>query len=272
MVERAADVLAEHGLAARMDDEDLEAGVAILTTASLDQGFELADEKLAVISEADVLRAQRPGTTRASRASSPVAAATSSTRCSSKTGDFVVHQTHGIGKFLELVQREVSSRRPQPRSRRMREYLVIEYAPNKRGYPGDKLYVPTDQLDLLTRYVGGEAPALSKMGGSDWAAAKGRARRAVRDIAVELVKLYSARMASKGHAFGADTPWQRELEEAFAFAETPRPARHDRRGEGRHGAADPDGPPAQRATSATGRPRSPCAPPSRRSRTASRSR
>ena len=66
-----------------------------------------------------------------------------------------------------------------------------------------------------------DAPTLSKMGGSDWAAAKGKARKAVRDIAVELVKLYSARMASRGHAFGPDTPWQRELEEAFAFAETP---------------------------------------------------
>ena len=81
--------------------------------------------------------------------------------------------------------------------------------------------MPTDQLDLLTRYVGGEAPALSKMGGSDWAAAKGKARRAVRDIAVELVKLYSARMASRGHAFPPDTPWQHELEEAFPFVETP---------------------------------------------------
>ena len=81
--------------------------------------------------------------------------------------------------------------------------------------------MPTDQLDLLTRYVGGEAPQLSKMGGSDWSAAKGRARKAVRDIAVELVKLYSARMASRGHAFGPDSPWQHELEEAFPFAETP---------------------------------------------------
>ena len=108
--------------------------------------------------------------------------------------------------------------------------------------PGDKLYVPTDQLDLLTRYVGGEAPALSKMGGSDWAAAKGKARKAVRDIAVELVKLYSARMASAGHAFPPDTPWQRELEEAFPFVETPDQLHHHRRGEGRHGAADPDGP------------------------------
>ncbi|MET0297395.1 MAG: transcription-repair coupling factor, partial [Microbacterium sp.] len=85
----------------------------------------------------------------------------------------------------------------------------------------DKLFVPTDQLDLLSRYVGGEAPQLSKMGGSDWAQAKGKARKAVRDIAVELVKLYSARMAAKGYAFGPDTPWQRELEEAFPFAETP---------------------------------------------------
>ena len=131
-----------------------------------------------------------------------------------------MHQTHGIGRFVELVQREVSSGGRNP-IKTLREYLVLEYAPNKRGYPGDKLFVPTDQLDLLTRYVGGEAPALSKMGGSDWAAAKGKARKAVRDIAVELVKLYSARMASKGHAFGPDTPWQRELEEAFPFAETP---------------------------------------------------
>ena len=137
-----------------------------------------------------------------------------------KAGDFVVHQTHGIGKFLELVQREVSSGGRNP-VKTLREFLVIEYAPNKRGYPGDKLFVPTDQLDLLTRYVGGDAPTLSKMGGSDWSAAKGKARKAVRDIAVELVKLYSARMASKGHSFGPDTPWQRELEEAFAFAETP---------------------------------------------------
>ena len=136
-----------------------------------------------------------------------------------KPGDPVVHSTHGIGKFIELVQREVSSGGRNP-VKTQREYLVLEYAPSKRGFPGDKLFVPTDQLDLLSRYVGGEAPALSKMGGSDWAQAKGKARKAVRDIAVELVKLYSARMAAKGYAFGPDTPWQRELEEAFPFAET----------------------------------------------------
>jgi transcription-repair coupling factor (superfamily II helicase) len=129
----------------------------------------------------------------------------------------VVHETHGIGRFVELVQRASGVGRQQ----HQREYLLIEYAPSKRGYPGDTLFVPTDQLDLLTRYVGGEAPVLSKMGGGDWARAKGNARKAIRKIAIDLVKLYSARMKSRGHVFGPDTPWQHELEEAFAFVETP---------------------------------------------------
>jgi len=134
-----------------------------------------------------------------------------------KSGDFVVHEIHGIGRFKELVQRTsgIGSRQHQ------REYLLIEYASPKRGYPEDTLFVPTDQLDMLTRYVGGEAPLISKLGGSDWARAKGNARKAVRKIAIDLVKLYSARMNSKGYAFASDTPWQHELEEAFQFQETP---------------------------------------------------
>jgi transcription-repair coupling factor (superfamily II helicase) len=134
-----------------------------------------------------------------------------------KSGDFVVHEIHGIGRFKELVQRTsgIGARQHQ------REYLLIEYASPKRGYPEDTLFVPTDQLDMLTRYVGGEAPVISKLGGSDWARAKGNARKAVRKIAIDLVKLYSARMNSKGYAFASDTPWQHELEEAFPFQETP---------------------------------------------------
>ena len=103
----------------------------------------------------------------------------------------------------------------------VREYLVLEYAPSKRGAPGDRLFVPTDQLDQVTRYVGGDTPALSKMGGADWASTKSKARKAVKEIAGELIRLYSARMASRGYAFGPDTPWQRELEEAFPYVETP---------------------------------------------------
>jgi len=222
MVERAADVLAEFELSARVVDafpDTVEGGVAYLVKASVEQGFELPDVKLALLSETDFYgrsagydsRQVKKLAVRRKNVVDPLQL---------KAGDFVVHQTHGIGKFVELVQREVSSG-GRNAVKRPREFLVIEYAPNKRGFPGDRLFVPTDQLDLLSRYVGGEAPALSKMGGSDWAAAKGKARKAVRDIAVELVKLYSARMASKGYAFPPDTPWQRELEEAFPFAETP---------------------------------------------------
>jgi len=222
LVERAASVLAEHNLAGRIVDAfpaDAEPGVAYLLKASVEAGFELAETKLALFSESEFYGRSAGYDSRqvkklASRRRNVV------DPLQLKVGDFVVHQTHGIGKFVELVQREVSTGGRNP-VKNSREYLLLEYAPSKRGYPGDKLYVPTDQLDLLTRYVGGEAPALSKMGGSDWSAAKGKARRAVRDIAVELVKLYSARMASKGHAFGPDTPWQRELEEAFPFVETP---------------------------------------------------
>ncbi|NUT11535.1 MAG: transcription-repair coupling factor, partial [Nonomuraea sp.] len=123
-----------------------------------------------------------------------------------KVGDHVVHEQHGVGRYVEMVQRTVQGA--------TREYLVIEYA------KGDRLYVPTDQLDEVTRYVGGEAPTLNRMGGADWAKAKSRAKKAVKEIAGELIRLYSARMASPGHAFGADTPWQREMEDAFPYAET----------------------------------------------------
>jgi transcription-repair coupling factor (superfamily II helicase) len=102
-----------------------------------------------------------------------------------------------------------------------REYLVLEYGASKRGGPADRLYVPADALDQVTRYVGGEQPSLDRLGGGDWAKRKGRARKAVREIAAELIKLYAARQATQGYAFGPDSPWQRELEDAFPFAETP---------------------------------------------------
>ncbi|KQQ26726.1 transcription-repair coupling factor [Frondihabitans sp. Leaf304] len=222
LVDRARDVLAERGVAARIVEalgDDLEPGVVHLVTGGVEAGFQVPEAKLAVLGEADFFgraagydgRQVKKLASRRKNVVDPLQL---------KTGDIVVHSTHGIGRFLELTSREVSSG-GRNAVKHSREYLVLEYAPSKRGQTGDRLYVPTDQLDLLSRYVGGEAPKLSKMGGSDWSQAKGKARKAVRDIAVELVKLYSARMASRGHAFGPDTPWQRELEEAFPFAETP---------------------------------------------------
>lgn len=221
LVERARDVLSDRGLAARIVDrlvDEPEAGVATLVAGSVESGFQVPDARIAVLTDNEFYGRTIGGDQRtvkklASRRRNVV------DPLQLKPGDFVVHSTHGIGRFVEMTKREVSSG-GRNAVKTTREYLVLEYAPSKRGYPGDKLFVPTDQLDMLSKYVGGEAPTLSKMGGSDWAAAKGKARRAVRDIAVELVKLYSARMSSKGHAFGPDTPWQRELEEAFPFAET----------------------------------------------------
>ncbi|MFC5433883.1 transcription-repair coupling factor [Microbacterium suwonense] len=221
LVERARDVLSDRGLAARVLDDLVdppEGGVASLVRGSVESGFQVPEAKLAVLTDSEFYgrtiggdqRAVRKLASRRRNVVDPLQL---------KQGDYVVHTTHGIGRFVEMTKREVSSG-GRNAVKTTREYLVLEYAPSKRGYPGDKLYVPTDQLDLLSKYVGGEAPVLSKMGGGDWSAAKGKARRAVRDIAVELVKLYSARMNAKGHAFGPDTPWQRELEEAFPFAET----------------------------------------------------
>ena len=180
LVDRARDVLAERGIAARAahDLDDVpEPGVAVAVIATLEGGFELPDAKLAVLTEAEFYgrtigadgRVVKKLASRRKNVVDPLQL---------KAGDFVVHSTHGIGRFVELVQREVSTG-GRNAVKTQREYLVIEYAPAKRGYPGDKLFVPTDQLDLLSRYVGGEAPVLSKMGGSDWAAAKGKAPVAV---------------------------------------------------------------------------------------------
>ena len=133
-----------------------------------------------------------------------------------KQGDYVVHETHGIGKFLKMAERTVQSGDETSR----REYIVLEYAASKRGQPADQLWVPMDSLDLLSKYTGGEAPTLSKMGGSDWKNTKKKARAAVREIAGELVELYAKRQAAPGHQFAPDTPWQAEMEDNFPFVET----------------------------------------------------
>ncbi|MBK7622844.1 MAG: transcription-repair coupling factor [Kineosporiaceae bacterium] len=186
------------------------ASVVQVTTAAIEHGF-IADElKLALLTETDI-SGTRSATKDMRRLPSRRRAIVDPLQL--RPGDFVVHEQHGVGKYVEMIQRSIGGA--------TREYLVIEYAPGKRGQPGDRLFVPSDSLDQVTRYVGGEAPQLNKMGGGDWAKTKGRARKAVRQIAGELIQLYSARMASSGHAFASDTPWQRELEDAFAYVETP---------------------------------------------------
>ncbi|SDC49810.1 transcription-repair coupling factor (superfamily II helicase) [Geodermatophilus telluris] len=188
-----------------------ETGLTSITQGNLESGFAFPGTGLALVTEHD-LTGQRGATMRDAQ-KLPARSRNAVDLVQLQPGDLVVHEQHGIGRYVEMVSRTVHGGQ--------RDYLIVEYAPSKRNQPPDRLFVPTDALDQLTRYVGGEQPALSKLGGSDWAKTKGQARKAVKQIAAELIRLYSARMATKGHAFGPDTVWQRELEDAFPYQETP---------------------------------------------------
>jgi transcription-repair coupling factor (superfamily II helicase) len=213
--QRATEQLGEAEVPARLAPDGLlevpEKGLVTVTRGVLADGFSAPDLGLLVLTESDLTgnRGSGGGEIRklASRRRNAVELDTL------KPGDHVVHSQHGIGRFVEMRERTVHGAK--------REYLVLEYAFSKRGQPADRLYVPTDQLDEVSRYIGGETPVLNKMGGGDWAKTKGKARRAVRQIAAQLVQLYAARKASPGHAFAPDTPWQREMEDAFPHTETP---------------------------------------------------
>ena len=183
--------------------------VISLVTSSLAHGFISEKYKLILITEKDISGqrsvdkdlARMPS--RRKKAIDPL---------SLTAGDYVVHEQHGVGRYLELINRNINGV--------SREYLVLEYASSKRGQPADKLFVPTDTLEQVTKYVGGEAPSLHRIGGADWQNTKRKARKAVKQIAAELIKLYAARMSSPGFAFSPDTSWQKELEASFPFVET----------------------------------------------------
>jgi transcription-repair coupling factor (superfamily II helicase) len=202
--ERMVELLKGVDLPARLEkslDGALEPRVVHVTTGLVEHGF--VTPQLAILTHLDLV-GQKASTKDMRRL--PSRRRNMVDPLQLKVGDHVVHEQHGVGRYIEMVQRTVQGA--------TREYLVIEYA------KGDRLYVPTDQLDEVTRYVGGESPTLNRMGGGDWAKAKTKAKKAVKEIAGELIRLYSARMASPGHAFASDSPWQREMEDAFPYAET----------------------------------------------------
>ncbi|WP_129842203.1 transcription-repair coupling factor [Streptomyces sp. RFCAC02] len=210
---RTVDILGGENIAARLDPElpaDFPPSVVHVSCGAVENGFLSPALRLAVITETDLTGQKAAGR---EGARMPARRRKTLDPLTLEAGDYIVHEQHGVGRYIEMVQRTVQGA--------TREYLVVEYAPAKRGQPGDRLFVPTDQLDQVTKYVGGEAPSLHRLGGADWTKTKARARKAVKEIAADLIKLYSARMAAPGHAFGSDTPWQRELEDAFPWAETP---------------------------------------------------
>jgi len=185
-------------------------GTIYLTTSVITHGFESAEDQIFFMTERDLTGSKgsvKDGERMPSKRKQAI------DPLELKSGDYVVHEQHGIGRYVELLQRTVAGV--------TREYLIIEYAPAKRGQPGDRVFVPTDALEQVSKYVGGEAPTVHRIGSGEWQKAKGRARKAVRQIAGELIRLYAARTSSPGFAFSADTPWQRELEDSFSYIETP---------------------------------------------------
>ncbi|MBO5244667.1 MAG: transcription-repair coupling factor, partial [Selenomonadales bacterium] len=188
--------LADHGKGWQKDS-------VLVFFGALSQGFEVPSAKLAVIAERDILGQQK----KRARPQPPKGKKIAVFR-DINVGDYVVHNSHGIGKYVGVETITVAGI--------ARDYLHIRYAGD------DKLYVPTEQVGLLQKYIGneGDAPKLSRMGGADWVKAKSRARKAVVDIAKELVSLYAERKIKQGIAFDVDTPWQREFEDAFPYEET----------------------------------------------------
>lgn len=213
LMERYRDLFQEANLPAVLKesiDTQLVRGNIYLVSSAMQTGLIDETHKLLLITESEITgsRDARITSTRM-----PSRRKKSIDPLELKSGDYVVHEQHGVGRYIELVQRTVAGA--------SREYLVIEYAASKRGQPADRIYVPTDALEQITRYVGGETPAVHRIGGSDWIKAKSRAKKAVKEIAGELIRLYAARTSSPGFAFSPDTTWQRELEDSFAYVETP---------------------------------------------------
>jgi transcription-repair coupling factor (superfamily II helicase) len=203
--QRLHDLLLDNGL----DFAVAKSGIADATPASgrivvapLHRGCTLPNAKVAIVAESDLT-----GRRRAHRTARKQQRQSASTFEDLKAGNYVVHHQHGVGRYEGMVKRAIGGVE--------RDYLLISY----KG--GDKLYVPSDQIDTLRQYVGGEAPKLHRLGGSDFAKTKSKVRSAVREIAQELVVLYQKRVNAEGHSFAQDTPWQAEMEEAFPYVETP---------------------------------------------------
>lgn len=199
--ERVSEVLAEAGLAAR-DHLSARAGL-VLSPGRLHHGFTLPLARLVVLTEEDLFGAMPRRRWETEATSGRTVASLGEL----EEGDHVVHLHHGVGVFSGLTMREVGGSQ--------REYAVLRYA------EGDVLYLPTDRIGLIHRYVGAENPSLYRLSSAQWRKTRKRARAAVRDIATDLLRLYAEREAAGGFAFSPDVPWQQELESSFPYRETP---------------------------------------------------
>jgi len=183
--------------------EDARYAALLVAVGRLSRGFRLPDAQLQIYAETDVFEEERRAPERRRSASQ----AFLSDLRDLKVGDFVVHVDHGIGVFVGLKQIGVADN--------VQEFLELRYAGE------DKLFVPVERLDLVQKYTGATKPPIDRLGGTSWERAKTKVKKAMRDMAEELLKLYAARQAVPGHAFSSDSHWQQEFEGAFEYELTP---------------------------------------------------
>jgi len=199
--ERTIELLKEYEILAVPVEraEDAQYAAVLVAFGRLSRGFRLPDAGLQLYAESDVFEEDRRAP---ERRRSATKAFLSDLR-DLKIGDLVVHVDHGIGMFVGLKQIGVGDS--------VQEFLELRYAGE------DKLFVPVERLDLVQKYTGASKPPIDRLGGASWERAKTKVKKAMRDMAEELLKLYAARKAVPGHAFGADSHWQQEFEDAFEY-------------------------------------------------------
>jgi transcription-repair coupling factor (superfamily II helicase) len=203
--ERTIELLKEYDVFAAPVEraDDAQYAAVLVGVGSLSRGFRLPEAGLQIYAEADVFEEERRAP---ERRPSATKAFLSDLR-DLKVGDLVVHVDHGIGVFVGLKQIGIGDATP--------EFLELRYAGD------DKLFVPVERLDLVQKYTGATRPPIDRLGGTSWERAKTKVKKAMRDMAEELLKLYAARKAVPGHAFSADSHWQQEFEGAFEYELTP---------------------------------------------------
>lgn len=207
--ERLVETLRDRGIESSYRDrvDDILFGEVVITFGNQLKGFEYPEQKLCVISDKDVFGEAKRKLSKKTKSKKGVSKIKSFAEL--KPGEYVVHANHGVGVYKGIKQIEAGGH--------IRDYLDIVYE------KGDKLYVPVDQLDLVQKYIGseGKKPKVNKLGGAEWQKAKAKVKKSINEIAEDLVKLYAARSALKGHKFAKDTEWQKQFEDEFPFEETP---------------------------------------------------
>lgn len=186
-------------------DTDFKTGQVFITKRNAKAGMEYKNGKFSIISHKEIYGKQKIKQHKKKKKST---SRDLINYTDLRIGDFVVHESHGIGEYRGVSQIDVQGV--------TKDYLVLQY----RGQ--DKLFIPTDQMNLVQKYIGNEKrrPSLNKLGGTEWIKAKQKAKKSVDEMAQDLIELYAKRSKLKGHAFGPDTPWQKEFEESFIYEET----------------------------------------------------